>query len=169
MTISETLLPEFDQEMATTRKYLERVPEAHAEWRPHPKSMVLGRLAGHLAEIPTWASATLRATELDMTPKDGAPVERLVSAKPAELLKVFDLNVKQARQAIADAADADYSVPWSLKGGGQTYFTLPRAVVLRSFVFSHLIHHRAQLGVYLRMHDVPVPATYGPSADEQGM
>lgn len=169
MTISETLLPEFDQEMATTRKYLERVPEAHAAWKPHAKSMAMDRLAGHLAEIPTWASATMKATELDVAPLDGPKFESFVSAKAAELLKTFDENVKQARQAIADAVDADYLVAWSLKGGGQTYFTLPRAVVLRSFVFSHLIHHRAQLGVYLRMHDLPVPATYGPSADEQGM
>jgi uncharacterized damage-inducible protein DinB len=169
MTIAEMLRPEFDQEAATTRKYLERVPEAHAAWSPHPKSMPLDRLAGHVAELPVWAVMTMKQTELDLAPKDGPKYESFRSAKPADLLRTFDEHVKNGRAAIAAASDADFFVPWTLKGGDVAYFTLPRAVVMRTFVLSHLIHHRAQLGVYLRMKDVPVPATYGPSADESSM
>jgi len=161
MAVSEALLPEYDQEIATTRSLLERVPAKDADWKPHPKSMPLGALAVHVATLPWWAAVTMTATELDFATSPAPPPFTTVEA----LLASFDKSAAEGRAAIAQAADADFIVPWSLKGGGQTYFTLPRAVVLRSFVLSHLIHHRAQLGVYLRLRDVPLPPCYGPTAD----
>jgi uncharacterized damage-inducible protein DinB len=169
MAMSQMLLPEFDHEMAVTRKYLERVPAGKDDWRPHPKSMTLARLAGHLAEIPIWAGVTLTTDSLDVAPKDGPKREAFVCGDAAKLVAAFDKNVADARKAIEAAADADYGKPWSLLTGGHTALTLPKGAVLRSFVFSHVVHHRAQLGVYLRMNDVPLPATYGPTADEGAM
>jgi uncharacterized damage-inducible protein DinB len=163
MAINEALLPEYDQEIAATRSLLERVPAKDAGWKPHPKSMPLGALAVHVAMLPSWVAATMTMTELDFSTSPPPPPFTTVE----ELLASFDKSAAEGRAAIAKAADADFAVPWSLKGGGQTYFTLPRAAVLRSFVLSHLIHHRAQLGVYLRLLDVPVPGLYGPSADER--
>ena len=161
MAMNEALLPEFDQEVATTRLLLERVPAQDAAWKPHPKSMPLGALAVHVAMLPSWVAATMTMTELDFSTSPPPPPFTTVEA----LLASFDKSAAEGRGAIARAADADFAVPWSLKGGGQTYFTLPRAAVLRSFVLSHLIHHRAQLGVYLRLRDVPLPPCYGPTAD----
>jgi uncharacterized damage-inducible protein DinB len=161
MAINEALLPEYDQEIAATRSLLERVPAKDAGWKPHPKSMPLGALAVHVAMLPSWVAATMTMTELDFSTSPPPPPFTTVE----ELLASFDKSAAEGRAAIAKAADADFAVPWSLKGGGQTYFTLPRAAVLRSFVLSHLIHHRAQLGVYLRLRDVPLPPCYGPTAD----
>jgi uncharacterized damage-inducible protein DinB len=169
MAMSQMLLPEFDHEMAVTRKYLERVPAGKDDWRPHAKSMTLARLAGHLAEIPIWAGATLTTDSLDIAPKDGPKREAFVCGDAAQLVAAFDKNVAEARKAIEAAADADYGKPWSLLTGGHTALTMPKGAVLRSFVFSHVVHHRAQLGVYLRMNDVPLPSTYGPTADEAPM
>ena len=166
MTLAETLLPEFDQEMKTTRKYLERFPADKADYKPHEKSMAMWRLASHVAEMPTWATATFGADEMDLNPIGGAPHKTPEYRTSAELLAAFDKNVAEARSAIAGAADADHARGWSLKGAGKTYFTMPKGVVLRTFVLSHIIHHRAQLGVYYRLNDVKVPATYGPSADD---
>jgi uncharacterized damage-inducible protein DinB len=161
MTISEMLLPEYDQETATTRTFLERIPAAAADWKPHPKSMTLGDLAVHVATVCSWVAPTLLATELELsTVPPPAPFTTAES-----LLAVFEKGVAEGRAALARASDADFAVPWSLKDKGRTYFTAPRGVVLRSFVFSHLIHHRAQLGVYLRLRDVPLPSSYGPTAD----
>jgi uncharacterized damage-inducible protein DinB len=159
--MGETLLPEYDQEIATTRSLLERVPAKDADWKPHPRSAPLGALAVHVAMIPSWVAVTMTMTELDFSTSPPPPPFTTVET----LLASFDKSAAEGRAAIAKAADADFAVPWSLKGGGQTYFTLPRAVVLRSFVLSHLIHHRAQLGVYLRLRDVPLPPCYGPTAD----
>lgn len=161
MAISEPLLAEYDQEIATTRKFLERVPARDAGWKPHPKSYALGDLAVHVATIPSWVAPTMGRAELDFSTVPPPAPFTTVEA----LLAVFDRSAAEGRAALAQASDADFAVPWSLKEGGQTYFTLPRAVVLRSFVLSHLIHHRAQLGVYLRLRDVPLPGSYGPSAD----
>ena len=161
MAISETLLPEYDQEIATTRKFLERVPAQDAAWKPHPKSMALGDLAVHVATVPSWVAPTMRMTELDFST---VPPPRPFTSLEA-LLAVFDKGAAAGRAALAQASDADFAVAWSLKEGGRTFFTAPRAVVMRSFVLSHLIHHRAQLGVYLRLRDVPLPPCYGPSAD----
>jgi uncharacterized damage-inducible protein DinB len=166
MPLNETLLAEFDQEIATTRLLLERIPAEDAGWKPHPKSAALGDLAVHLASIPWWLDVTLTTTELDFNPPGGGgPPAPPAFTTVAALLTYFDKNTAASRATLARAADADFAVPWSLKSGGQTYFTLPRAAVLRSFVLSHLIHHRAQLGVYLRLRDVPLPPSYGPTAD----
>jgi uncharacterized damage-inducible protein DinB len=167
MRIAETLLPEFDEEMKGTRKVLARLPEERFDWQPHPKSMSLGRLANHVVDMVGWGAMVLRETELDLAP-EGAPAWELPNHTTREtLLAAFDANVAETRAALAAAADAEFGVPWALRAGAQVYFTLPRAVVLRSMVFNHLVHHRAQLTVYLRLLDVPVPGLYGPSADEQ--
>ncbi len=169
MSLSDALLPEFDHEMANTRKSLERVPEDKLDWKPHTKSMTLGHLAGHLAEIPTWGTTMFNKESFDMAPTDGPAYEPFKAKSVVEALERFDKNVADARAAIEGASDETLLRPWSLLHGGNTVFTLPRIAVLRSFVMSHSIHHRAQLGVYLRLNDVPVPAIYGPSADESGM
>jgi uncharacterized damage-inducible protein DinB len=166
MSISKMLLPEFDHEMATTRKVLERIPEDKFGWKPHEKSMTLDGLATHLANIPSWTKNTFEVDELDIAPP-GAPPYRLEPAKSrAEVLDAFDKNVAEARAAIEGATDENWQGKWSLLMTGKTIFTLPRPAVWRGFIMSHSIHHRAQLAVYLRLLDVPVPSIYGPSADE---
>jgi uncharacterized damage-inducible protein DinB len=164
MAIRDALLPEFDHEMATTRTLLERVP-ADPSWQPHPKSMTLGRLAGHLAELPTWASGTIEGTGLDMNPPGAPPPVAKPFTTTANLVQTFDDHVKAARKAIEGVSDADLMVGWTLKNAGQTIFTLPRIVVLRTWVMNHMIHHRGQLSVYLRLKGVPLPSIYGPTAD----
>jgi uncharacterized damage-inducible protein DinB len=166
MALSEALLPEFDHEMANTRKTLERVPEDKFGWKPHEKSMTMGRLANHLADIPVWALHGLEQDSLDVNPPGGESRKPSEVSSRKELLALFDKNVAAARAAIAGASDEKFGKPWTLLNGGQEVFTLPRAAVLRNFVLNHSIHHRAQLGVYLRLNDVPVPSIYGPSADE---
>ncbi len=165
MTIAQTLLPEFDHEMATTRTMLERVPGGKDDWKPHEKSMPLGFLASHIATLPVYAVTTLRQPELDFASPDAAKYRVPAFESTEDRLAAFDANVKSAREAIEMTPDAGMTVPWSLKNGDQTFFSLPRVAVLRSFFMNHLIHHRAQLGVYLRMLDVPLPSVYGPSAD----
>ena len=168
MAIRDALLPEFDTEMASTRKVLERVPVEKADYKPHAKSGSLGWLAWHVADLPHWVVETIHKDELDFAPP-GAPRPAPPKVDSREkLLASFDQKVAAARKAIAGADDSHLAKPWTLKGGGHTIFTMPRAAVLRSFVMNHLIHHRAQLGVYLRLNDVPVPGMYGPSADEKG-
>jgi uncharacterized damage-inducible protein DinB len=169
-TISQSLLPEFDREVASTRKTLERVPEGRSDFRPHPKSMTLARLAGHLAEIPTWATVTLAQNAFDVNPPGGGqqPQAYVMTTRQA-LLQKFDDEVGKARALLVSTDDASMSAVWTLKNGGQIVMTMPRMAVFRSFIVNHMIHHRAQLGVYLRMNDVPVPSIYGPSADEGSM
>lgn len=166
MSFKEALLTEFDAEMATTRKTLERVPDSKMEWRPHAKSFDMRALASHIANAPVWAVGTMNQDSFDVAPKDGEPFTTPQAKSTKELVEMFDANVAAARAAISSAGDDQFSKPWSLMGGGQTYFTKPRTAVLRTFIMNHIIHHRAQLGVYLRLNDVPVPSTYGPSADE---
>ena len=166
MSIAESLLPEFDQEMAATRRLLERTPEAQPGWKPHVKSMELGRLAVHLALLPSWATMTLQQTELDVHPPDGSSFTMPPFQSTAALLDLFDESGKNARAAVAAASDRDFLVPWTLKSGGIAAFTLPRVAVVRSFVMNHLIHHRGQYTVYLRLREVPLPQLYGPTADE---
>lgn len=169
MALSEALLPEFDNEMANTRKTLERVPEDKFGWKPHEKSGSMGWLAGHLANIPSWVNFTIREDSLDLAPQ-GVPVQPLPPPNSRkELLDTFDKNIAAARAAIAGASDPHLAKPWSLLNNGTPILTMPRIAVLRSFVMNHIIHHRAQLGVYLRLNNVPVPAIYGPSADEGSM
>jgi uncharacterized damage-inducible protein DinB len=162
MSIVDSLLPEFDHEMTTTRKLLERVPEDRLDWKPHAKSTSLGGLATHVANLPTWGSITVNQTELDLAESGVAELART----RAELLARFDANVASTRAALAGKSDAELMVPWTLKRAGQKIFSMPRVGVWRSFVMSHLIHHRGQLSVYLRMNDVALPSIYGPSADE---
>ncbi|MCL6565039.1 MAG: DinB family protein [Acidobacteriia bacterium] len=167
MPIRDALLPEFDYEMEKARKTLERVPENRFDWRPHPKSPTMGWLAGHLANLPSWAVITIQQDRLDLSPPGAPPYREPEPGTRQQLLEAFDKNVAAARAAIAGASDEHLRQNWTLLKGGQELMTLPRVSVLRSFVLNHLIHHRAQLGVYLRLNDVPVPAIYGPSADEQ--
>ena len=165
MPISDALLPEFDHEMATTRRLLDRVPEARFAWKPHDKSMSLGQLSAHIANIPYWCSATLDVTVLDLDTL-GDPVPRLPSSREG-LLAEFDKQVTGARARLARATDPEFLAPWTLKKGAQEFFTMPRISAIRSFVMNHSIHHRGQLSVYLRLNDVPLPSIYGPTADEQ--
>jgi uncharacterized damage-inducible protein DinB len=167
MKISESLLPEFDQEMANTRKVLERVPAAKFSWKPHPKSSEFGALAAHIANMPDWAGLTLTTDSFDYAPPGAPPYETPKFSSTEDLLAAFDKSVAQARAALVAADDSKMLAPWSLMAGGKTMMTMPKVAVIRTFVMNHTIHHRAQLGVYLRLNDIPVPGVYGPSADEQ--
>jgi uncharacterized damage-inducible protein DinB len=158
----DALLPEFDHEMTTTRKVLERVPDDRLDWKPHQKSYSLGQLAQHVATIPMWGSVAVTQSELDLGSGAAPPQMR----SRAEMLAAFDANVADTRAALTGKTDAELMAPWTLKNAGHTIFSMPKAGVWRGFVVSHLIHHRGQLSVYLRMLDVPVPSIYGPSADE---
>ncbi|MBI4602395.1 MAG: DinB family protein [Planctomycetes bacterium] len=166
MTIASSLLPELDHEMASTRKLLDRLPETKLSWKPHPKSMSLGQLATHIAEIPGWAKAITAADSFDLAPPGGRAYAPPVDATRGDVLRRFDGNVREAQAAIAVLDDAAAMRPWSLLKGGHAFFTLPKVAVLRSMLFGHAIHHRGQLTVYLRLLDVPVPSVYGPTADE---
>jgi uncharacterized damage-inducible protein DinB len=161
MSIAETLLPEIDQEMATTRRLLERVPSDKADWKPHPKSFSLGHLAQLIARMPGWMTHMVASTEIDLGKFPGYSNESTDS-----LVAQFDRNVAEARAKLAAAKDADFDVPWSLKHTGQVLMTQPRGTVIRSHI-NHMIHHRGQLTVYLRLVDVPLPSVYGPTADEK--
>lgn len=165
MSLAQALLPEFEQEMASTRKLLEVVGRPDPKWRPHPKSWSLGDLSLHLVNLVSWAAITLSSTELDLSPPGGPSWKPRAFSTAAALLEEFDANVLAARAAIAAASDAELGVPWSLKNAGKTVFTMPRSHCLRFFVLNHLIHHRGQLTVYLRLCDVPLPKIYGPTAD----
>lgn len=160
MTISATLLPEFDQEMKTTRRTIERVPSDRGEWKPHPKSFSVGHLAQLLSWMPGWITNAVRSTELDLAKAGGYSYETTET-----LLAMFDKNVSEARAALSSATDADFDVEWSLKMAGKVLFSAPRGVIVRQHI-SHLVHHRGQMSVYLRLLDVPVPSMYGPTADE---
>lgn len=165
MSIAATVLPEFDSEMATTRTMLERVPDARAQWTPHVKSRTLGELASHIGNLPRLGLITMETDELDVSPANGAGAATAQFESTAALMRTFDNNVHRARAAIESASDSDMMEPWTLRRAGKTVWTLPRAAVLRSFILSHMIHHRGQLSVYLRLNDVPLPPVYGPSAD----
>jgi uncharacterized damage-inducible protein DinB len=169
MSMSQALLPEFEQEMANTRKTLERVPEAKFSWKPHEKSGSMIWLAAHLADIPSWATMTIKSDELDMSPGGKKMEQPPLPKTTKELLERFDNYMKDARAAVAGVSDAELAKPWSLKDNGQILLTMPKGACLRTWVLSHNVHHRAQLGVYLRLNNIPVPAIYGPSADESGM
>ena len=169
MTLSQSLLPEFDQEMASTRKTLERVPEAKFSWKPHEKSGSMIWLAAHLANIAGWAVETIKKDSFDRSPGGKPFVPPPVPKSSKELLEGFDKNVAEARAALAAASDADLLKAWSFLNNGATMFSMPRIACLRTWVMNHTIHHRAQLGVYLRLNNIAVPSIYGPSADETGM
>jgi uncharacterized damage-inducible protein DinB len=167
MKISERLLLEFDHEMGTTRKCLERIPENKFTFKPHAKSFDMIGLATHIATMTGWATSTLASDSFDVAPAGGEPYKPPVMKSTAELLAAFDKGVTEFRTALGKADDEAMVKPWSLLAGGKVMFTMPRAGVLRSMILNHLIHHRGQLTVYLRMCDIPVPSIYGPSADEQ--
>ena len=167
MPIRDAILAEFDHEMISTRKTLERVPEGKAEWAPHEKSMKMGRLAGHVAELSGWAATIIGQDSLDFRPVGAPPQTPTVMTSQKQLLEVFDKKVAEARKAISGASDETLMKQWTLLSSGQTLFSMPRVAVLRSFVMNHIVHHRAQLGVYLRLNGIAVPSVYGPSADEQ--
>jgi uncharacterized damage-inducible protein DinB len=158
------MLPEFDHEASLTRKTLERVPFERGDWKPHEKSFSLKALAGHLADIPSWVDVTINQDVFEM---DG-PYQPETPDTTEVLLERFDRNTAAAREVLAGASQGDLLGMWSMKQGGEVTLTMPKIAVLRGFILSHAIHHRAQLGLYLRLLDVPVPATYGPSADEAG-
>jgi uncharacterized damage-inducible protein DinB len=166
MAIADLLLPEFDEEIAATRRVLERVPDGKSAWKPHPKSMTLGRLATLVAELPGWAVNVVTRDELDIAPPGGPPIKFDVHEGTARILALFDKNTAAARAVLAKAPDAEFQRSWAFKVGGRTIATNPKFTVYRRTVLNHLVHHRAQLMVYLRLNDVPVPAVYGPTADE---
>ncbi|MEZ5962845.1 MAG: DinB family protein [Planctomycetota bacterium] len=165
MSIAQSISPEVAHEAATTRRVLERLPEAKFAWKPHPRSMSLHDLAAHVANVFAWGPMTLATSELDVS----GPFEPRHFASTAALLAEFDQNVARFRAALAAASDADLRAEWTFRAGPKVFFVQPRVAVLRGFVMNHLIHHRGQLSVYLRLLDVPVPSIYGPSADDDPM
>jgi uncharacterized damage-inducible protein DinB len=167
MRISDTLLPEFDQEMANTRKCLVRIPDDKFSYKPHPKSFDMGSLAMHIATMLQWGVLTLASDSFDYAPVGGEPYVAPVAKDNAELLAIFDKGASEFRAALAATENEAMMSPWSLQAGGKTMFTMPKVAVIRGMIFNHIVHHRGQLTVYLRMCDIPVPAIYGPSADEQ--
>jgi len=161
MSIAETLLPEFDQEMKTTRRLIERVPSEKAKWKPHPKSFPLGHLTQLVVMMPSWITNAVQETSLDLSKYPGYTYETT-----EDLVRTFDKNVREARAALAKTSDKDFTVNWSLKHGDNVFFTAPRATIVRQTI-NHFVHHRGQLTVYLRLIDVPIPSIYGPTADER--
>jgi uncharacterized damage-inducible protein DinB len=166
MAIKDGLLPEYDHEMATTRRVLERVPEADYAWKPHERSMSLGELAGHIANMPAWCLATMAGPVLDLATV-GEEAKLAAPASNGAMLARFDRDASKARSILAATEDGEMLSPWTLKSGEHEIFTVPRIGAVRSFVMNHMIHHRGQLSVYLRLRNVAVPPIYGPSADEQ--
>ncbi len=165
MSIAEALLPEFDREMSVTRRLLERVPDGQFHWKPHERCMLLGRLAEHLAEMPGWIVETITKTNTDAA-SGTTPADHQSPRTRDEVLALFDRNVKDGRAALAGRTDAELMAPWTLKVQGKELFTMPKATALRGFVMNHIIHHRGQLSVYLRLQNVSLPSMYGPSGDE---
>ena len=168
MPIIDFLLPEYDQEMANTRKMLSAIPDNRLDFKPHAKSFTMKDLATHLATIPEWTADTIEKSEFDFAPAGQPPYQPPDLKSQKEILEVFDRGVAKGRAALAGAGDEAFMQPWSLLQTGKVLFTMPRIAVVRSFVMNHAIHHRAQLGVYLRLVDQPVPGMYGPTADDAG-
>jgi len=166
MRLIDLLVAELDRESGVTRALFERLPDDKAGWKPHPKSFSLGDLALHLANLVTWIPDTLRQSEFDLHPPDAPAQPSRAWVSKAQLLAEFDRNVAAARAALVGAADAELQAPWTLKNGGRPLFTMPKAGVLRTWVFNHIVHHRGQLSVYLRLCDVPLPSMFGPTADQ---
>jgi len=162
MALKDTLLAEFDHEMGTTRRLLERVPDVQLNWKPHEKSMTLGGLATHLSNLPNWGTTILTDASYDLA---AGPPNLTQAGSRADVLSHFDAAVAQTRAAL-DKTDAELGARWTLRRGDQEMFSLPRAAAFRTFVLYHIVHHRGQLSVYLRLNNIPVPSIYGPTADE---
>jgi uncharacterized damage-inducible protein DinB len=167
MTIGQSMLAEFDQEMQNTRKVLERLPDDKWGWKPHEKSGTVGWLAAHVATVPGWATMTIQTEELDYAPVNGPAYQPPKIENRKQALDNFDKECREARAALAAVSDEAMIKGWKLLAGGQEVFTMPRLACIRGYVMNHMIHHRAQLTVYYRLLGVPVPGLYGPSADEQ--
>lgn len=161
--LNTALIEELKQEAANTRKMIERVPMDKADWKPHDKSMALGRLAMHVIDMHNWVTVTINQDELDLAKPYDSPK---FPATNAELVAILDRIVETAIQTLESTTDEELSKPWSLRNGEQIYFTMPKKVVLRSMCYNHIIHHRGQLSVYLRLLDVAIPGMYGPSYDD---
>lgn len=164
MPLNQSLLSELEYEGNSTRKVLSAVPFAKPDWKPHEKSMSMERLASHVAELPGWISMTLNTTELDFAKMDYKPAQ---PKSTEELLKMFDDNQAQALKDLASASDAQLMENWTMRSGDTIYFTMPKIAVIRTWAMNHGIHHRAQLGVYLRLNNIAVPGVYGPTADDE--
>jgi uncharacterized damage-inducible protein DinB len=166
MTTCQTITLDFEEEMKNTRKLLERVPldDAHRDYKPHPKSMALDRLATHVAELPNWVKTVLDTDVMEMEPG----FKPQIAATTAELLEIFDKSAAASRAAIDKATDESLPKEWSFKFAGKTVLSSPRGPLVRTCI-DHMIHHRAQLGVYLRLNDIAIPGMYGPSADDPSM
>ncbi|MFL6374798.1 MAG: DinB family protein [Pyrinomonadaceae bacterium] len=164
--IAAAFLGELENEAKVTRSVLERVPADKFDYKPHEKSMTFGRLASHIAEMFGWTEVTLKQDGLDFATMDYKPFE---PQSTEELLQLLDEKVAGARRSIAETSDETFMQPWTMRNGDQVYMTMPKVAVLRGIVMNHIIHHRGQLSVYLRLNDIPVPSIYGPSADEGAM
>ncbi|NIM51061.1 MAG: DUF664 domain-containing protein [Gemmatimonadales bacterium] len=169
MPIGEALLPELDQEAAATRKVLERVPEDKLGWKPHEKSMTMGRLATHLTELPGWVKLAIDQDEIDIAPSGEPAFTPQVVESVSAMVELFDRNVAETRALIGSTPDDTFMKPWTMKKAGEEVFTAPKIGVIRHDIMNHLIHHRGQLTVYLRLSGVSVPSTYGPTADEPAL
>lgn len=167
MSIAQSILPEFEAEMANTRKVLAKIPDDKLTWKAHPKSNTIAWVGTHLAEIAGWVEGTLTQDAWDLNPADGPRYTSPVAGSRQEILELFDQHVAEAREAIAATTDAQFAQEWSLLDGGKPLMTLPRIAVIRTFVINHIIHHRAILCVYLRLNEIPVPGMYGSSGDPE--
>ncbi len=165
MAIAESFLPEIEQEAAATRRLLERLPEDRLSWKPAEKSMTLGRLSTHLAELPSWGVSALTLDELDVNPPGGEGFVPTQLQSVSAVLELFEANLAKFVDILRGTSDDAFMEPWTLKARGEEIFTLPRVAMVRS-TLNHIIHHRGQLTVFLRLCDVPLPGTYGPSADD---
>lgn len=163
MSLNHSFIAELQQEAASTRKMLERVPVSKNDWKPHAKSMMLGRLAMHVAELPGWVTLIMSTDELDFTKFDYKPV---MAETAEQLLAKHDDDVEQAVAILELSKDEDFDKMWTLRTGEHVHFTLPKKVAMRTYAMSHLYHHRGQMSVYLRLLDIAVPGVYGPTADD---
>jgi uncharacterized damage-inducible protein DinB len=161
--IGTAFIAEMEQEAKVARTCLERIPADKFHWRPHEKSMAFGQLASHIAEMFGWTPPTLTQHELDFAKMDYKPFDPQTND---QLVEYFDSNVKEAILTLQNTPDEQFFENWTLRNGDQVYFTMPKITVMRTFVMNHIVHHRGQLSVYLRLNDIPVPSLYGPSADE---
>jgi len=166
MAMSDLFLPELEHEMAGTRKVIERIPNDKLDWKAHPKSNSIGWVGSHLVETLGWTKGILEEDFMEMAPADGEPYQPPTFDSKEAMLEQFDRDLEDAKQAIAATSDEEFAKPWSLLQAGEALLTMPKAAVIRTWVLNHSIHHRSHLCVYLRLNDIPVPALYGPSGDE---